>query len=148
MKIRQNANFIFFSFLVSANLFACTPLKFTPYVLKPRESRYNQTLQSIPSENPYLVENKSGRRWFLLGKTHYNNCHFTSAIDSFIRAVETESNPAEKAHYQIYMGASFFYLGNVTAARNSFKIAKQISPFTTPSPEEFAFEILSQFNSI
>jgi tetratricopeptide (TPR) repeat protein len=80
--------------------------------------------------------------YFQGGKQSYLHFRFYDSIQQLEKAVEFEINNSRKAQCLLYMGASYFYLGDTTKALQSFGLAKRYNRSAFPDKSEFPLEII------
>ena len=86
-------------------------------------------------------------KYFRAGKHSYLYFKFSDSIQQIEKAVAIETSSARKAEYLLYMGASYFYLGNIHKARQSFLLAKLINRSIIPKRSDFPLEIIRLYES-
>jgi hypothetical protein len=94
------------------------------------------------------TKSKQASKLFRLGKTKYLNCNFSESIKYLKNAISYEPISIKKAEYYIYLGATYFYLRDVSSAKNCFSQAKRCSRKIKPSCSEFPGEIIRLYEAV
>ena len=98
----------------------------------------------VPCE---VTEKAAAEKHFKIGKLYYEECRFHNSIEHLSKSLASETSDMGKARCYLYLGANYFYLRNMDAARYYFGQAKKRHSPARPSPYEFAPEIIQFFNS-
>jgi len=107
------------------------------------EPSYTRIRSTDPSKNY-----QHSIKYFNQARQEYLNFKFQDSIASLQKAIANEMSDPGKARYYIYMGANYFYLGDLKSAQSCFSVAKKYNRYAKPSSMEFPPEIIRLYNRV